>query len=178
MPACNQSWHNNYCTVDMEWKSILLAGLLAACTGCGDNKDPESNTGKSSDTAVVDDSLISTTPIPLDGCYKMIINKDTATLRLNVIDSLVTGELRYHWFEKDWNDGSVKGVVRDSLIILDYTFRSEGVLSVREVVFKMAGTSLVEGTGDLRTGDTVRFKDIQQLKFQYDYPFIKTPCVE
>ncbi|HEX6181275.1 MAG TPA: hypothetical protein VFZ47_08490, partial [Chitinophagaceae bacterium] len=101
---------------------------------------------------------------------------DTARMRLNVVDSLVTGELKYHWFEKDRNEGSVKGVIRDSLLILDYTFRSEGTLSVRQVVFKLSGTSLVEGQGEMTTADTVRYKDIYQLKFQHEYPFIKISC--
>lgn len=161
----------------MQFRNIFIGGLLAACMACNNKSEVTVEEVKLDSTE--DDSHISTTPIPLDGCYKMVISKDTATLRLNVVDSLVTGELRYHWFEKDWNDGSVKGVVRDSLIILDYTFRSEGTLSVRQVVFKMSGTSLAEGHGDLDAkGDTVRFKNINTLTFQHDHPFVKTTCVE
>jgi hypothetical protein len=151
---------------------------LLACTACNNaNKQPD-ETAKDTGT-VVDDTYISTTPIPLDGCYRLIKDKDTASMRLNVIDSFVTGELRYHWEAKDNNDGSIKGVIRDSLIIADYTFRSEGTMSVRQVAFKLVGTTLVEGYGDLNTTtDTFRFKDIHALKFQNDRPFIKFPCVD
>lgn len=155
-----------------------MTGLLVCCIACN---QPATNNENNADTSVVkvDDSHISTTPIPLDGCYSMTVNNDTATLRLNVIDSMVTGQLSYHWKEKDHNDGTLKGVVRDSLIIADYTFRSEGMLSVRQVVFKMNGTSLTEGYGDLNTSsDTVRFKNIASLNYLYDRPFLKKPCIE
>lgn len=157
--------------------------MLVCCVACNDAKQTDSETGttvtKDTTVAKVDDSHIATTPIPLDGCYTMIANKDSAYLRLNVIDSMVTGHLSYHPAEKDGNDGSLKGVVRNGLIIADYTFRSEGMMSVRQVVFKMEGTALAEGYGDINTSsDTVRFKDISSLKYMNDRPFLKKPCVE
>jgi hypothetical protein len=162
--------------LDMKLRNILMISLLALAMGC-------SEAGRQNDNATADtsgkDTDFATTPIPLDGCYSMIFKDDTATMRLNVVDSLVTGDLSYRLYAKDQNDGSIKGVVKDSLIVADYTFRSEGMMSVRQVVFKMVGTSLVEGYGDLNTkGDTVRFKDIDQLKFHNDRPFIKTPCLQ
>ena len=161
----------------MQFRNLTIALILSAVAACNNKDQAEEKVIPAKDSAV-DDSHISTTPIPLDGCYRMIINKDTARMRLNVVDSLVTGELGYHWFEKDKNEGSVKGVIRDSLLILDYTFRSEGTLSVRQVVFKLAGTSLVEGQGEMTTSDTIRYKDINTLKYQTNYPFIKISCAE
>lgn len=166
----------------MKLKTNLLAGLLICCVACNNatTTDTETGTTVSKDTTTkVDDSHISTTPIPLDGCYTMIYNKDSANMRLNVVDSMVSGQLSYNPAEKDKNQGSLKGVVRDGLIIADYTFRSEGMMSVRQVVFKMEGTALTEGYGDINTSsDTVRFKDISSLKFMTDRPFLKKPCVE
>jgi hypothetical protein len=148
------------------------------CISCNDTAKQSENVPDKVDTAV-HDTGIATTPIPLDGCYRMIANADTVIMRLNVIDSLVSGELSYRLAGKDRNDGSLKGVVRDSLIIADYTFRSEGTMSVRQVAFRMAGTLLVEGHGELDTkGDTMRFKDVRNLKFQYDRPMSKVPCIE
>ena len=161
----------------MQLRILLLSIVVAAATACN-NKDQTQETVTPSTDTPVDDSHIAITPLPLDGCYRLVINRDTARMRLNVVDSLVTGELKYHWFEKDRNEGSVKGVIRDSLLILDYTFRSEGTLSVRQVVFKLSGTSLVEGQGEMTTADTVRYKDIYQLKFQHEHPFIKISCVD
>jgi hypothetical protein len=166
----------------MKLITNLLAGMLVCCVACNEASKTESETGTtvSKDTATrVDDSHISTTPIPLDGCYLMVANKDSANLRLNVVDSMVSGHLSYHLAEKDHNDGSLKGVVRDGLVITYYTFRSEGTMSVRQVVFKMEGTALTEGYGDIdASGDTVKFKNISELKYMNDRPFLKKPCVE
>jgi hypothetical protein len=161
------------------WTCIMLI-FMGFCLGCGEaGNQTDTETAKTGDTAVVDDSYISTTPIPLDGCYSMIAGQDTATMRLNVVDSLITGDLSYRLMAKDRNDGSIKGVIRDSMIIANYTFRSEGMLSVRQVAFKLSGTALVEGYGELdATRDTVRFKDVKALNFQYDRPFIKVNCIE
>lgn len=166
----------------MSIKTNLFAGLLVCCVACNNATTTNTETGTTvtnDTTAKVDDSHISTTPIPLDGCYTMAANGDSAFMRLNVVDSMVSGQLNYRPAAKDKNDGSLKGVVRDGLVIADYTFRSEGMMSVRQVVFKMEGTALTEGYGDINTSsDTVRFKDISSLKFMNDRPFLKKPCVE
>jgi hypothetical protein len=166
----------NGCNIlSMELKNILMVGLLAFAVGCNEAGRQDDNAKENTSAG---DTDISTTPIPLDGCYSMIFKDDTASMRLNMVDSLVTGDLSYRLYAKDSNEGSIKGTVRDSLIIAYYTFRSEGTMSVRQVVFKVVGTSLVEGYGDLNTNhDTVRFKNIHQLSFQNDRPFIKTPCL-
>ena len=161
----------------MKLQIMTLALLINCCLACNDTTRQDNTNVK--DTTPADDPHISTTPIPLDGCYKMVINRDTATMRLNFVDSLVTGELSYRWAEKDHNNGTLKGVIRDSIIIANYTFRSEGMISVRQVAFRLAGTSLVEGYGELDTsGDTVRFRNVSGLTFRYEHPFNKIPCIE
>jgi hypothetical protein len=162
----------------MKPGKIILTALIACCAACNNTGNRETETSNK-DTVVYDSTYIATTPIPLDGCYKMVFNLDTATMRLNVVDSFVTGDLSYHWHAKDHNDGSIKGVIRDSLIIADYTFRSEGMLSVRQVAFKIRDNTMIEGYGELDTRtDTVRFKDPNKLNFQFDRPFVKAPCGE
>lgn len=162
---------------NMKTGIILLISITACCTAC--NNDANRQDEAAIRDTVVDNTHVSATPIPLDGCYKMVFNQDTATIRLNVVDSFVTGDLSYHLYAKDQNEGSIKGVIRDSLIVADYTFRSEGMMSVRQVAFKWRGTALVEGYGELNTSsDTFRFKDLNALTFQVDRPFVKIPCVE
>ncbi|HEV2833101.1 MAG TPA: hypothetical protein VGW31_14060, partial [Hanamia sp.] len=113
----------------------------------------------------------------IDGCYISTFNKDTAHLKLTINNNEVSGNLVYDRFEKDGNVGTIKGRVRDSLIIADYTFQSEGMTSVREVVFKIKDENLIEGYGDIvMKSDTAAFKNITQLKFHDEQPFLKEEC--
>ncbi len=116
-------------------------------------------------------------PFILPGCYAWIAKKDSALLKLDISGNKVSGNLNYFLYEKDNNKGTINGILQDSLIIADYTFQSEGMTSVRQVVFKIYGGSLIEGFGDINMkGDTARFKNISQLQFQEERPFIKTDC--
>ena len=141
------------------------------------------NNDEASTTEIVKDTIGNNGNTPnstksLAGCYSMIYLKDTATLSINIIDSNVSGKLQYKWFEKDDNDGAIKGVVRDNLIIANYTFQSEGVSSVREVVFSIKNDSLFEGYGEVVVqNDTTRFVNTNQITFMKN-PLIKVDCTE
>ena len=153
---------------------LIISGcLLAILLSCG--SDPEDQTGIVNDTVVGnDDSAIETSA--LTGCYRMTKDKDTGSLNLSVTGNKVSGKLEYKLFEKDSNKGIISGIVRDSLIIADYTFQSEGINSVREVVFLIKGNSLLEGYGEIRiVGDTSRFVGSGRLKFM-PAPFVKVAC--
>lgn len=111
----------------------------------------------------------------LAGCYRMIIKKDTATLSLNAEGSKITGSLSYHWFEKDHNDGTFDGeIMNDSLLVADYTFQSEGNTSVRQVVFKIRDSLLLQGYGELiEKNDTSFLRDVKLAIFDTKNPFRK-----
>jgi hypothetical protein len=116
-------------------------------------------------------------PFVLAGCYEMTMNRDTAQLQLEVKDTTITGKLRYNLFRRDSNIGSLTGVLRDSLIVAHYTFESEGLTSVREVIFKISDTTLLQAYGDLNTrGGKVVFSDPTQLQYTQANPFVKVPC--
>lgn len=154
----------------------LASFLLILIIACNSRRSADNGTAAGKDT-LTDDRYISTTPIPLAGCYSWVVNRDSALLKLDVTDDRVTGSLEYNWYERDRNAGTLQGVVRDSMIYADYTFRAEGMTSVREVAFKIKGDSLVEGYGDFDTdSDTIRFKDKAQLQFQDDRAFVKSAC--
>lgn len=68
-------------------------------------------------------------------CYAYMGKKDTAFMHINIADSIVTGNLKYAIFEKDSNDGTLQGKLKNDTLLANYTFVSEGVESVREVVF-------------------------------------------
>ena len=109
------------------------------------------------------------------GCYRMIIKNDTAVISLNTAGDSVSGSLSYNWFERDDNDGTFKGVIKnDSLVVADYTFQSEGVTSVRQVVFKIKDSVLLQGYGELQErNDTSFFRDVNLVIFDTKNPFRK-----
>ena len=151
---------------------VVLVSLLflSACTS------QTGTTSKNTDGDPINSKEINK-PSSIDACYISTFNKDTAYLKLTIHNNEVSGNLVYDRFEKDGNVGTIKGRVQDSLIIADYTFQSEGMTSVREVVFKIKDESLIEGFGDIvMKGDTAVFKNITQLKFQDEQPFVKEEC--
>jgi hypothetical protein len=109
------------------------------------------------------------------GCYRMIIKNDTATISLNAQADSVSGSLSYNWYERDDNQGTFKGTIKnDSLIVADYTFQSEGVTSVRQVVFKIQDSVLLQGYGELQErNDTAFFRDVNLVIFDTKNPFRK-----
>lgn len=154
----------------------LLFLLFAGCSN-----PPASDAPSAGDASVhsnADDTLTTgNTPVMLTGCYEMILKQDTATLHINLRDSTITGSLAYHFKEKDQNTGSLKGVVRDRYIYADYTFASEGTTSVREVVFRIEGATLVPGFGDItESGNKIVFVDKNAIQYQNEHPFIKVSC--
>ena len=154
---------------------ILIAFLFVAGCNSTDSSNDVSVTG-AKDTAI-DDTYIATTPAALSGCYGWVVNNDSASMKISVEGNTIEGTLAYNWSEKDRNAGTLQGEVKDSLIIANYTFNSEGMSSVRQVVFKIQGDSLSEGFGDIDTsGDTTKFKNIAGLQFQNDRSFKTINC--
>ena len=149
---------------------FILLGTLFSC-----NNEPGGESTPRADTST------NQSPAPealssLSGCYTMVQQRDTATLNLHVAGSRVTGNLEYRRFEKDHNQGTIEGLVSDNMIVANYTFQSEGMMSVREVAFSIRNDSLFEGYGEIVVkNDTARYADTGLLKFM-EKPFVKMPC--
>ncbi|MEO6819036.1 MAG: hypothetical protein ABI204_04875 [Ginsengibacter sp.] len=151
---------------------ILSVLLFLAC-----NNTPKDNALVTVSKDTTENVTMATSAPELDGCYFSNQNKDSSNLKINIKNGEVTGTLNYNLYEKDKNSGTISGSYKDSLIIANYSFQSEGVTSMREVVFKVANGELLEGYGDIETaGSIVKFKDISQLKYQDKSPFIKKEC--
>ena len=116
-------------------------------------------------------------PVTEQVCYSYVKGKDTAELTLITTGIVSTGELKYKWFEKDNNSGAIAGEMRGDTLLADYTFNSEGVRSVRQVVFLKKGDQLLEGFGDVedRNGKT-QFKDLKKVDFSNPITFSKSVC--
>lgn len=148
--------------------------LLLACNNPGekisDGRMPtDTIPERSSSSAALDTTLA--------GCYSSIMNRDTAALQIETRGAVVAGPLSYKLFEKDRNDGSFQGEVRDNILSGWYLFKSEGVISVRQVAWKINGTELWPGIGEIvQRGDTSAFRDINQLRFDSTHKFTRVPC--
>ena len=111
-------------------------------------------------------------------CYQYAAKKDTVSITLITSNgNNVSGDLEYKWFEKDNNDGKISGMFKGDTLYADYTFQSEGMTSVREMVFLKKGNTLIEGFGDIEEkGDKQVFKDKKNLKFDANIVLEKAIC--
>jgi hypothetical protein len=152
-------------------KNLFLVSVFLS-VACGNKSANTSTTGESTH-ASSNDTIVTTAPVVLTGCYQMIMKNDSGWLNLTVNDSVVTGDLT----EKDSNTGTINGVVRDNMIYADYIFESEGMSSVREVIFKISGDTLIQAFSDLveKNGKMV-FSNTTNLQYISTSPFIKGKC--
>jgi len=161
----------------MKWWLISCVAVFVACSN---NQTADNSLGNDSTTgahAGAADTIVHSTIALQNGCYEMIMKRDTATLSLQIQDTTIAGDLNFRWAEKDHNKGTIKGSIRDSLLVADYTFESEGLTSVREVVFKLQGDTIFQGFGELiEQNGKVIFKQRDQLQFNTAFPFIKVDC--
>ena len=110
-------------------------------------------------------------------CYRYIGNKDTVYLSVNSSYNMLTGLLMYKYYQKDQNLGTIQGQMMGNILLADYTFKSEGTMSIRQVAFKKIGNDLVEGFGDvLQVNGKTLFKDVNSLKFNDAMVLKNVPC--
>ena len=153
----------------MNTLTIAAIVILFACSDDNTTAPDES-----------DDSALNTSiqpvPVTLSGCYSSTTGRDSATLTLEVADSVVTGKLDYNRFEKDDNRGDLRGVIRGNHVVADYTFTSEGKRSVRELILLIKGDSLLEVYGEIVvSGDSARFKNPATIEYM-PQAFVKVAC--
>jgi hypothetical protein len=93
------------------------------------------------------------------------------------VDGFINGTLVYNYFEKDKNKGTLQGRMKGELLIADYTFASEGVESVRQVVFKQHGDTFTEGYGEVQViNGKSSFKNLDSLDFGHSFILRKIDC--
>jgi len=113
-----------------------------------------------------------------DQCYTSRLNGNIVAISFNVNSHQeVNGKLSYNITGKDKNEGTIVGNMKGDTLIADYTFMSEGVSSVREVVFLQKDGTLIEGYGDVvDANNKVTFKDKKKLKFDAKNTLTKSDC--
>ena len=138
-------------------KGINILIFLALLTSCNSNGNNVENT---------ESKKAGQQPLSPINCYRYATNSDTVSLKLIHVGNSITGTLVYNLKEKDQNKGTIQGAMRDSVLVADYTFMSEGVQSVRQVAFKLEGNTFIEGYGDgFDKNGKVIFKNLDSLTF-------------
>ena len=151
---------------------FLFIVVAFSCVSCNNNsKTATSTENKDSTGAIVPDTTQTTQ------CYAGVRGKDSVFLRLNRNSNTVSGDLEYKHFEKDQNKGTIEGVMKGDTLLADYTFMSEGVTSIREVIFLKKGNRLVEGFGDVEEKNgKMGFKNTGTVKFNEGMSLKEIDC--
>ncbi len=114
---------------------------------------------------------------PEYSCYGYTSAKDTVNLHFQISGNIVTGDLAYNYFAKDKNTGTIQGNMKGDTLFAEYKFMSEGIESIREVVFLKKGNDFVEGYGDAeeKNGKMI-FKNTSGLNFNNSLILKKVAC--
>jgi hypothetical protein len=129
------------------------------------------------------DSTVTANPVTvadttLSGCYSLIANRDTASLQLQRKGTTLSGSLIYNLYEKDRNDGTFMGEVSNGILTGWYLFRSEGIMSVRQEIWKIGADRLWPAQGQVVVrNDTMMFTNPEKLSFDTTRAFVKVQCI-
>ncbi len=111
----------------------------------------------------------------LSECYSYEKDGTSISMQIETTGDDVLGAMVYHLAEKDKNAGLLKGKWEKNILLLDYTFLSEGTESTRQVAFALKDGQLIEGYGEMNEDGTA-FKDISTLKFNSTMPLSRINC--
>ena len=152
---------------------VIVVALMLSC-GPGDRTADEQGKGPQATEDVHRPSRNLHTP----SCYLYATDRDTVYLKLNpALNGKVTGDLNYHFFERDGNTGFIEGEIHGDTLIADYTFLSEGLISVREVAFLLGEDQVMEGYGDVEEQDgRMVFWHTDSLDFSNGLILPEVPC--
>ena len=152
-----------------------LIAIAFICNSCGE--EAQNTPNQKIIEHVKEDTTISNNKFEMDGCYRLIIENDTATMDVTQQQNYITGSLVYKRDGKDNNIGTVNLVKTTDRVEGWYKYQSEGITSVRQVVFKPTNNSFAEGYGDIKmNGDTAMFKYPHALHFEEKHTFNKINC--
>jgi hypothetical protein len=110
-------------------------------------------------------------------CYAHLTATDTIRLTLQTTQPTVTGQLTYHYYEKDRNQGTISGTMHGDTLLADYTFQSEGTTSVRQVAFLRRDIGFIEGFGPVaERGGKMVFEKLSALQYDAKYTLLPVAC--
>lgn len=150
---------------------MLTFVLLLIISACKNDKKEDVISEKSAENETSKKTVL------YEECYQYSNGKDTINLSFKKENDKIEGQLSYHFFEKDDNYGTINGKIKGDTIFANYTFASEGIQSVREVVFLKKNSTYTEGYAPIEevNGKTV-YKDLSLLNFNNSFIMNKTDC--
>jgi len=100
------------------------------------------------------------------GCYIAGTDKDLFTLNVETqMGENVGGKMSFKNFEKDSSSGTFTGTYKDGILLTNYSFRSEGMDSVMQVIFKKVGNDFVRGYGSADSQSGTQFTDLTKITY-------------
>lgn len=150
-------------------------GMVVLLLSCGTGSQ---NTIEQEEQEIVQENQEERMSATGPSCYLFATDRDTVYLKLNPpINGKVTGDLNYDFFERDGNTGFIEGEIHRDTLIADYTFLSEGLISVREVGFLLGEDQVMEGYGDVEEKDgRMVFWHKDSLDFSNGLIMPEVPC--
>lgn len=107
----------------------------------------------------------------------MVIDGDTAFMKLNQIKDSLYGSLSYKRKAGSSDDGEINLKTTAGRAEGFYTFKNAGKSLVRQVVFRIKENALAEGYGDLKMqNDTALLKYPHAINFEEKHSFNKVKC--
>lgn len=153
----------------MRWDLLIVsAALLVSCNNSSRDAGEQTN---------VADTITKKKKEDVAGCYLQVVGRDSIKLHLNESGENVSGTMAFKNYQKDSSSGTVEGYEEDDKVIVWYSFDSEGMHSIMQLVFQQTSEGLIRGVGDMiNRGDTVLFRSMEDLKFSQKDLLRKTAC--
>lgn len=147
----------------MNKYGFLVIMVLTIHLGCSKDQTQE----HSNNTMATDET----------DCFIYTQAQDTIKLAVIISQNEVSGQLTYDLFEKDSNHGTINGTMKGDTLLAEYTFKSEGVESVREVAFLKNGNDFLALYGDVgEQNGKVVFTDPSALALNERIILKSVPC--
>ena len=156
----------------MKKSSHLLVPVICLVLACNNT---EESTPSKTDT-ITHDSL-PPAPMVISECYENKNGADTVQLRVTDSSGTISGNLDYRIEGKDANTGTFAGKWFGDTLVADYSFRSEGVRSIRQIAFLKKDSFLFEGFGPVvEENKQMKFKSRDSLSFNEVNRLSLVPC--
>ena len=99
------------------------------------------------------------------GCYEARLGKDLYSLAiLSQTGEAFKGTLSFKNYQKDSSSGPFLGTYIDGILLGEYSFQSEGMYSVIQVIFKKSVDGFIRGYGKMNAaGD--RFANLKDITY-------------